>query len=180
MIVKPNTGGSSQGIRESCRAASLRELRDAVEWVLRECGDSALVEVFVAGREVDCGLLEGRDLRVLPLAEMRFYGGDPDGFNSIENKSRHRREILCPASLAESAARRIEAQTVALYRALGCRDLARADYRVGGAEVPYLLEINPLPGLSPYRSAYPVLVRAAGMEPEEVIRQMVANTLRRT
>jgi len=179
VIAKPNTGGSSQGIRESCRAATPSELRDAVEWIVRDCGDSALVEAFVTGREVDCGLLEGRELRVLPLAEMRFSGGDPEAFNSIENKGRHQREILCPAPLPERTARRIEAQTVELYRALGCRDLARADFRLSADETPYLLEINPLPGLSPYRSAYPVLLRTAGMEPEHVIRQMVENARRR-
>jgi D-alanine-D-alanine ligase len=179
VIAKPNTGGSSMGIRETCRTASASELRRAADWILRDCGDSVLVEAFVSGREVDCGLLEAPELRVLPLAEMRLDGGKPEAFNSIENKSRHRREILCPAPLPEGAARRIEAHAVSLYRALGCRDLARADFRVGADGAPQLLEINPLPGLSPFRSAYPVLVRAAGMEPEEVIRQLVDNALRR-
>ncbi len=175
LIAKPNTGGSSLGIKESCRVETIEELREAVRWILEDCSDSALVERFIIGREIDCGLLYREKLETLPLLELRFNGGDPECFNSFEIKSVHRRETLCPAPIQEETACRIRNDTQKLFRFLGCRDIARADFRLGIDGIPYFLEINPLPGLSPFSSALPIQARAAGIEPEEVIRQLIRN-----
>ena len=179
LIAKPNTGGSSLGIRESCRVHDTAELRDAVDWILEDCGDAALVERFIPGRELDCGLLEADGLKALPVAELVFDGGNPDLFNSIERKTIHDREIVCPAQIPEPVAEAICSHTTALYRFFQCRDLARADYRLSADGVPYFLEINPLPGLGPFRSVLPAMARSVGMTPEDVILQMVRNALKR-
>ena len=63
---------------------------------------------------------------------------------------------------------------------MNCRDIARVDFRVGSDGVPYLLEINPLPGLSPYYSIFPVQAQAAGISPEDIIHQLIRNAMTRS
>jgi D-alanine-D-alanine ligase len=57
--------------------------------------------------------------------------------------------------------------------------VARVDFRAGADGIPYLLEINPIPGLTPYGSALPKLAQAAGIAPEQVIHLLVRNALDR-
>ncbi len=150
------------------------------------CSDAALVEEFVTGREFGSGIFEStsspdvRPCRVrLPLAEIRLAGGGDDSFYSFEKKKKHDKQIVCPADIPEQAARDIAAFSTKLFSMLGCRDLARVDYRLGRDGVPYLLEINPLPGLSPYYGIYTAQAKAAGIEPEEIIQKLVSNALNR-
>jgi len=53
----------------------------------------------------------------------------------------------CPAALEDRVLKRLQAASLRAFKALGCRDFARVDFRVSAAGVPYFLEINPLPGL---------------------------------
>ena len=57
-------------------------------------------------------------------------------------------EYEAPAKLPADVIRAVEADALAVFAGLGCRDVARADFRIRDG-VPYFLEINPLPGLSP-------------------------------
>ena len=66
-----------------------------------------------------------------------------------------------------------------LFQALGCRDLARVDFRQGEDGIPYLIEINPLPGLSPFYSVFIIQAEAAGIKPEELIIMLIEKALTR-
>jgi D-alanine-D-alanine ligase len=57
-------------------------------------------------------------------------------------------EYEAPAKLPREVIQAIESDALAVFAGLGCRDVARADFRVRDG-VPYFIEINPLPGLSP-------------------------------
>ncbi len=78
----------------------------------------------------------------------------------------------CPASMAPSLRRTVEATTLRAYRALGCRDWARIDVRLDGQGVPNVIEVNPLPGILPDpadNSCFPKAAQAAGMSYERLI-----------
>ncbi len=179
VIAKPNTGGTSMGITSASKAESLSELYDVARWILDKLEDSVLVEEFISGREFTVGLLVRSELETLPMAEIRFQDDSPDSFYSHEVKSNDREEIICPATPPGDTAKLIPDYACRIFNALGCRDMARVDFRVSGEGVPFLLEINPIPGLSPYYSIFPMQARAAGISPEDVIHQLINNALTR-
>ena len=180
VIAKPNTGGSSMGIRKSSKADSMAQLYDAAKWVLNDCSDSVLIEEFIPGREFNVGLLFWEnELRCLPLAEIRTNDGNPDSFYSFEMKSVHQKEILFPVDIPDVSAELMRDNACRIFQCLGCRDIARVDFRVGIDGIVYFLEINPLPGLSPFYSIYPAQAQKAGIEPYEIIRQLSRNALSR-
>jgi len=179
LFVKPVTGGSSQGIRRTSKVTSLDSLRGETEWILDNCNDSVLVEKFVSGREFCVGLLESDELGYLPVAELRLEDDDPETFYSFDLKSTHRKRIICPAELPSEISRKMQDYAVRIFRAQGCRDFARVDFRLGLDGIPYFLEINPLPGLSPYYSIFTIQAEAGGIKPEEIIKILVNNALMR-
>lgn len=179
VIAKPNHGGSSMGIRSMSKAASLEALYEPVQWILEHCADSALVEEFITGREFTVGLLARPELEVLPVGELLLEQGTVDSFYPFELKVTHRRELVCPAELPDETVALMGEYARRVFDVLGCRDVARLDFRLDEAGVPYLLEINPIPGLTPYGSSLPILAQAAGISPEGVIHQLVHNALAR-
>jgi D-alanine-D-alanine ligase len=179
VFAKPNTGGTSMGITTASKASSLSDLYDVVKWVLDGLEDSVLVEEFISGREFSVGLLARPELEVLPISEIRFHGGSPDGFYSHDVKANDREEIICPATPPDNLSKLLADHACRIFNALGCRDIARVDFRVSGEGIPFLLEINATPGLSPFYSIIPIQARAAGMSPEDVIHQLIHNALMR-
>ncbi|MFC1948613.1 KamA family radical SAM protein [Chloroflexota bacterium] len=179
LFVKPVTGGSSMGIRQTARVESFESLRNEVRWVLESCRDSVLIEKFIPGREFCVGLLETDALRYFPVAELRLDRDDPHAFYSYEMKSVHRKEVICPAEIPEEISAQMQDYSQRLFNALDCRDLARVDFRLGEDGTIYFLEINPLPGLSPFYSIYTIQAEAAGIKPESLIESLVRNALAR-
>lgn len=178
-IVKPVTGGSSMGVHQFSRVTTDAELSRAVEWVLEECRDDALVEEFVPGREFVAGILRGSPEVTLPVAELTFPEGGPDAFYSVEWKSRHEKVVVCPADIPGEIETAMQVHTERLFELLGAADLCRADFRLAADGTPYFIEMNPLPGLSPFYSVFPMQVRAAGEEPGAVIERLVRNACER-
>ena len=179
LFIKPVTGGSSQGIRNSAKVESLESLRNEVTWILDNCHDSVLVESFIRGREFCVGLLETDSLEILPVAELEIQEGDPEAFYSFELKSSHRKKVICPADISPEITRKMEEDSLRLFKAMGCRDLSRVDFRLGEGGVPLFLEINPLPGLSPFYSIFTIQAEAGGIKPQKVIEILINNALSR-
>ncbi len=178
LFVKPCHEGTSKGIRNFSLVRDRDELTRAVSWVLTRYHQPVLVERFIPGPEVAVGILgNGPDIRILPHAEIRFTEQNP--FYSFECKSLVDEEILCPAPLSPSLSRRIEEIALAAYESFGCRDLARLDLRIDETGEPYVLEINPLPGLSPRYSLFPVQAAAVGMDYKEMVHALVGQAMKR-
>src|SRR5581483_3610768 len=89
---------------------------------------------------------------------------------SLEVKRDFRRQVRyeVPASIGTAATAAIERATLAAYRVLGCRDVARVDFRLRDG-VPYFLEVKPLPGLSPETGDLVILSRKNGWSYERLI-----------
>ena len=179
LIAKPNTGGSSMGIRQTSKVYSIDHLLKVVKWIWEECADSALVEEFVPGTDITAGLLFRDKLLALPAAEVKIEQGTSDDFYSFEMKSAHRKKIICPCELEPATAAAVDVYSRTIFTVLGCRDIARVDYRLTPEGEIFFLEINPLPGLSPYYGIYPAEAMALGIEPEQIVKQLVSNAVRR-
>ncbi len=163
------------GIRRASLVRTDEELTRQVRWVLDNYGQDCLVEAFAPGREFCVGLLGNGKPEVLPIAEIRTAGD----FYSYEDKHEHRKELICPAKISGELAQEMTEMALTVFRLLDCRDLARADLKLDGQGQPAFLEINPLPGLSPYYSIYPQQAEAAGIAFGELIGQIIELACRR-
>lgn len=179
LFVKPVTGGSSMGIRRSARVESFESLHDEIKWIIESCRDAALIERFIPGREFTVGMLATDSLQYLPVAELLFEKGNPGAFYSFEMKSIHQKEVICPADIPQDVSGQMQDYSGRIFHALGCRDLARVDFRRGEDGINYLIEINPLPGLSPFYSVFTWQAEAAGIKPEELLKIVIGNALSR-
>ena len=151
-VVKPVASGSSIGVSI---AHSREELRQALELGLAQ-GGQCVVEQYVAGREIQVGILEDRALPSIEIIPEQ-------GFYDYEHKYQPgaAREI-CPAPILPEWERRLGAAALTVFRALGLQVYARADFIVTPDGTPWFLEINTLPGMTP-TSLVPQQAQAAGL-----------------
>ncbi len=164
LFVKPACEGSSKGIRRASRVLDGKALRSVAGDLLRRYGQPVMVEGFVAGDEYTVGVLGNGDARALGAMRIRPKAGpDPDFVYSVEVKRDWENEVAydVPAPLGEEALQRLYRDAVKAFHAIGCRDLARVDFRVRDG-IPVFLEINPLPGLSPTYGDLPIVARGMG------------------
>lgn len=182
VIVKPACEGSSKGVRLSSRAASLRAAREMVSFVTGTYGQEAIVEEFVAGPEVTVGILGNGNARVVGVMEIRPKRMPNEEFvYSLEVKRdwENQVEYLCPPSLPPETVAEIERCALGAYRALGCRDFGRIDFRVDAGGVPQFLECNPLPGLSPGYGDLPIMAERNGLPYVGLIAEILSHAVSR-
>ena len=174
VIAKPNAEGSSKGIADVCVAESAQALKSLVQKNLSLYGGSVLAEEFVSGREFTVGLLgNGEELTMFPPMEILYHASPIEGYNvynyTVKQHYQSYVEYQCPAKLTAADAAEMERQAKKIFRALGCRDLARIDFRMDAGGQLYFIEINPLPGLAPHYSDYPMLAEFCGVEYEDLV-----------
>ncbi|MCW8131508.1 MAG: D-alanine--D-alanine ligase [Planctomycetota bacterium] len=152
VVVKPAASGSSLGI------SIVRKMEDAAAAIRRafEFGESVLVERFVPGREMTVAILGDEPL---PVIELRPKGE----FFDYQAKYVDDTAYQCPANLSREMTNRVQAAALAAHRALGCRDVSRVDLIVDAQGMPWVLEVNTLPGLTSH-SLLPKAAEAAGFD----------------
>lgn len=166
VIVKPNDAGSSVGIS---RVESLHELKPAVSEALRYCNE-VLLEEYIEGREITVTIL---DSTALPVVEIKPLNGWYDYTNKY---TKGKTEYLAPAPITEAEKQLSQLYAERIFKALGCSGYARVDFRLK-AGVPYFLEVNTLPGMTPL-SLTPMAARAAGISFGELLSRIINISLR--
>jgi D-alanine-D-alanine ligase len=182
MIVKPNAEGSSKGIGSTSVVDNEEELRDKVKELIERYRQPALVEEYIAGREFTVGLLVDKRPRVLPPMEIKFKQADdtrPVYDYAVKQEWEKYVYYECPAKLSESEQKAMEKIARATFWALDCRDVARVDMRMDAEGRIYVLEVNPLPGLTPDYSDLVLIAKACGMEYDQLIAEIMTGGLRR-
>lgn len=170
VVAKPACGGSAIGVELVRAEATDAEAQAAVERVLN-LDDVALVEEFVQGQEVTCGVLERRgELVALPPTLIRPKGQ----YYDFESKYRvGASEHVCPAPFSADLVAHIQGAALAAHRALGCRDLSRSDFLVDAERGAFVvLETNTLPGMTP-TSLFPEAAAQVGLEFEQLCDELV-------
>lgn len=179
-IVKPAWEGSSKGIRDKCVVDTPAELADALE-ARRDQRQPMLVEEFIDGEEVTVGLIGNGPPRVLGV--MRILPKVPRArfVYSLEVKRDFVAQVRyeCPPSLPAEAVKATEEAAQLAFAALGCRDVARIDFRIRDG-VPYFLEVNPLPGLNPQTSDLVIMAKLVGLGHAGLVAAVVEAARRRS
>jgi D-alanine-D-alanine ligase len=179
VILKPAWEGSSKGIRGKCLVDTPGEAAEVVEELRRAYQQPILAEEYVEGRELTVGVLGNDPPRILGVMEVVPLGAAGRFVYSLEVKRDYLRQVRyeCPARLGPAGAAVAEAALLA-YEALGCRDVARVDFRLKG-RTPYFLEVNPLPGLNPESSDLVIMAGAVGVGYDELIGEILQAALAR-
>ena len=180
-FAKPAHEGSSKGIRKTSRLENSQQIVEAVTGLLEYYQQPVMVEEFISGEEVTVGVIGNSPpkvvgiMRVVPRKKTDYF------VYSLEVK-RDWESLLtyeCPALLGKGVLQDIADSSLKAYEALGCRDFARMDFRIGPDGTPYFLEINPLPGLNPKSGDMPIMAGKMGWTYEALISAVLNAALQR-
>ena len=174
VIVKPNAEGSSKGIADFCIVTDAKALKELVQKNFTLYGGDVLAEEFLSGREFTVGVLgNGEALRVFPPMEIVYHASPIAGYNVYNYTVKQSYEKFvsyhCPAEIPAKMEQELIRLSKAIFLALGCRDFARIDFRADESGKLYFIEINPLPGLAPHYSDYPMLAEFCGVPHEALV-----------
>ncbi|MER7071291.1 D-alanine--D-alanine ligase family protein [Terrabacter sp. NPDC000476] len=177
LFVKPARAGSSMGIT---RVDDPSGLEAAIE-VAREHDPKVLVEEGIAGREIECAVLEGHGTsapRTSEVAEIVVH--DNHAFYDFEAKylAESDVDLSCPADVPEEVAKEVRRLAAEAFESLGCEGLARVDCFVTPEGRVVLNEINTMPGFTPH-SMYPRMWAATGLRYPDLIDELIALALER-
>ena len=183
VIVKPKDEGSSRGIHENSLVFNKKDLILRIEEDLKAYNPPVMINEFIEGREFTVGVLgNGENITVLPILEVDF-SNLPEHLNNIysfEVKCHYSDQTIyhVPAKLKKDTKKTIEETAINAYNALGMKDYARVDIRLKD-EVPYVLEINSLPGLMENYSDITKMAEASGLGYKGLIMKIVKNAVER-
>jgi D-alanine-D-alanine ligase len=157
LIVKPLREDASAGIDMNAVVQSTLELRERVEYIVANYYQPAIAEEYIDGREFNISVLgNGQEKRALPPAELKFVDF-PEGQPKIvcyeskwvaESPLYKKTVPECPADVDGPLAEELCEAAVKAYEAMGCRDYARVDMRLGTDNRLMVIEVNPNPDLS--------------------------------
>ena len=180
LIVKPACEGSSKGIRNKCIVEKVADFAPLVLELCREYKQAVLVEEFIAGEELTVGVVGNSPPEVLGV--MRVVPKQPtDRFiYGLEVKRDYKRlvDYECPARIDTDDFEAVEEAALAAYDVLGCRDVARLDFRLREG-IPYFIEANPLPGLGPVTGDIVLIANFMGVNHAQLIERILQAALQR-
>lgn len=164
VVVKPNSGGSSVGVKivydkESVKSA----IADVFKW-----DTEVIIEKVISGDEITCPIL---DEKLLPIISIRHQGEFFDYTSKYDDAATIEEVVQLPNEthnlVADSA--------ISCYKALKCSVYARVDMMIYNG-VPYVLEVNTLPGLTK-NSLMPKSAEAAGIPYSQLLDSIIESSL---
>ena len=166
-FVKPNSGGSSFG---TTKVVHVEELQSALEEALQE-DDEAIVERYIKGTEVTCGLMKGREgFTVFPITEIIT---ENEFFDYEAKYTVGKAQEITPARIEEDITKKCQEMAMDIYNLTNCSGIIRVDFIIKGNQV-YFLELNSIPGMSE-ESIIPKQVQSMGLKMEDVLQQVIEN-----
>jgi D-alanine-D-alanine ligase len=204
LFVKPSREGTGMGVSAESIVHNEEQLRQQLRVQFERYQQPVLVEHFIPGREVTVGLVGDlttpvawrvpedeharritRGLHFFPPLEvdMGRYPAEEAGIytSRIKVEMAHEFHYLCPAPLTPDQVEDLNWLAAATFRVTGCLDVARVDFRLDETDNfrPYILEINPLPGLNPGYSDLCIEAQAEGWTYEELVNRILDEAIER-
>jgi len=204
LFVKPSRQGTGMGISARSIVRDEAELWTQVKSLFGAYQEPVLVERFISGRDLTVGLVGNlvppvawrvpeneeaprvhRGLRFLPPLEIELgdYAQEEGRVYTYRAKVDLADKLIyiCPARLDAELVEELNWLAAATFRVTGCLDVARVDFRLDedDGDKPYILEINPLPGLSPDISDLVIEAKAAGISYAALVNTILEEALER-
>ena len=140
-FVKPTDAGSSFGVSKVKKA---NQFLDAINHAF-QYGEEVIVEAFIEGRELTNGVYRNEEgIQTLPITEII----SENEFFDYEAKYKGQSNEVTPADISTDLEKEIKDLTYKIYDILGMKGIARMDYIVNDGGIPFLIEINSVPGMS--------------------------------
>ena len=176
VFVKPARLGSSVGIS---KAGTGQEFTEAIAEAFRH-DRKILVEEYVRGREIECGVLEGEDGSLTASLPGEIVPSNRHGFYTYEAKylDEQGAAIKVPADLAPEVSDRVRKLSIKAFRALGCESMARIDFFLREDGKLVVNEVNTLPGFTNI-SMYPKVMEALGISYAELVDRLIRHAVAR-
>lgn len=169
-FVKPVKGGSSVG---ASIANNIKQLDESINNAFRY-DDRILVDEYIEGLEVTCGIIGNDSPIALPVIEIYPLKGKFFDYESKYTESGS--EEIVPARISKSLTKKIQDLSIQVYRAVGCKGFGRVDLILKDNKDPIILEINTIPGLTPM-SLVPKAAKAAGISYSELLDKIISYAL---
>jgi len=185
LFVKPVSQDASIGIGRKSLVTNTTELLERVAGIHKECGDAALAEEYIEGREFYVGVLGNQDPQALPPIEADF-SGLPEGAPKVydreakwgEDTAETERVTTAIADLPDEQRARLQKASLDAYRALRVRDYGRVDLRMTDTGDIYVLEVNASCYLEK-TDEFPMAAKAAGIAYADLIQRIVELAMER-
>ena len=180
LFVKTLHEGTSKGITQSSRVENFQQLKEQVDHICNNYNQPALVEEFIKGTEFTVAVIGNNPPMAMPVVQYAIAGKTSLGneFYSYRHVAEKLVEHICPAPIGTTMSARLQELAVRAYQSVDCRDFGRVDFRVDEAGNPYILEINPLPNLSP-DDVFVLFGKVKGMSYNQIINQIMDEALAR-
>ena len=204
LFVKPSREGTGMGVTAESIVYDEAQLRAQLRRQFEIYVQTILVEHFIEGREITVGLVgnltwpaarrapDDHDAQRItpglhcfpPLeVDMSRYPKEEAGVytSRIKTEMAHTFHYLCPAPLPAELAQELNWLAATTFRVTGCFDVGRIDFRLDARDnnKPYILEINPLPGLNPGYSDLPLEAQADGWTFEQLVNRILEEAVQR-
>ncbi len=187
LIVKPSCNDNSIGITNSSVVFDEKQLRSKVNQINKAYNQPTLVEEYIEGREFAIGVLGAKNPVALPISEMKFrnlpegrhrildydmkwnYDDLPDDEGAFE---------VCPAEIPKYLETKMKRFAIEATKILDVRDYSRIDLRLSNDGTPYVLEMNPNPGISA-DNTIPKAAISLGLSHDEMIHEILISAFER-
>jgi D-alanine-D-alanine ligase len=176
VFVKPARLGSSVGVS---KAATAQEFAEAIAEAFRH-DRKILVEEYMRGREIECGVLEDEDGSLTASPPGEIVPSNRHGFYTYEAKylDDEGAAIKVPADLPPDVSDTVRKLSIEAFRALGCESMARIDFFLREDGSLIVNEVNTLPGFTNI-SMYPKVMEALGISYSELVDRLIRHALAR-
>lgn len=164
LVVKPSNQGSSVGISI---VRGKKDLQSALKLAF-EYSDPIIIEEYIKGIEVSCGIIGNDKPLALPVAEIVTKN---DFFDYEAKYSKGKSKEIIPARVSKEMTEKIQNLVIKVYKAVGAKGYSRVDMIIR-RNIPYVLEINTLPGLTPI-SLLPKQAEAAGIPYPQLLDKII-------
>ncbi len=204
LFAKPSREGTGMGVSAESIVHNEAQLRVQLERIFERYNQPALVEHYIEGREITVGVVGNltgpvarripedesaprimRGLTFFPPLEVNLeaYPEEEAGLytNRIKVELAHEFHYMCPAPIEPGLLEDLNWYTAATFRVTGCQDVARVDFRLDASDnnKPYILEVNPLPGLNPGYSDLCLEAQAHGWSYEQLVNTILDEAIKR-
>ena len=203
LFVKPSREGTGMGVSRNSIVYNEEEMREQISIIIDKYKQPALAERYIEGREVTVGFVGNlvgpvaqrlpddesarriqAGLHFLPPMEVDltpFSDSDTVYSNRLKVDLADKLNYLCPAPIDDDLREDLNWYAAAVFRVIGALDVSRVDFRldVHNNYKPYILEINPLPGLSPIISDLVIEAAGEGIGHTELVNMILETSLKR-
>lgn len=174
IVIKPVELGSSVGM---AIAKTKEELQKGIEDAF-EHGDQVMIEQYIKGRELTVTIMGEENIKPLPVIEI--IPKVSDWFDYKAKYEPGASEEVCPAKIPVETKKVIQEFAVRIFKAIGCKDLARADFIWNEDKNKiYFLEINTIPGMTA-TSLAPQAAKVAGMEFGDFLDELIGYNIKKS